>query len=77
KVSAKDTEGNVFSGRAIGIDTSNCLVSTQDKLVATIGISDLIVIDTEDVLFICKKDRDQDVKALLRRLRQTGWEEYL
>lgn len=77
KVSAKDTEGNVFSGRAISIDTSNCLISTNDKLVATIGISDLIVIDTEDVLFICKKERDQDVKALLRRLRQTGWEEYL
>ena len=77
RVSAKDTDGNAFSGRAISIDTSNCLISTQGKLAATIGISDLIVIDTGDVLFICKKERDQEVKTLLKRLRQAGWEEYL
>jgi mannose-1-phosphate guanylyltransferase len=77
RVSARDTVGNVFSGRAVSIDTSNCLVSTPGKLAAIIGVNDLIVIDTEDVLFICKKDRDQEVKALLRRLGQAGWEEYL
>ncbi|NMB46545.1 MAG: NTP transferase domain-containing protein [Firmicutes bacterium] len=77
RVSAKDTAGNVFSGRAISIETSNCLISTSDKLTATIGIHDLVVIDTGEVLFICKKDRDQEVKTLLRRLKQAGWEEYL
>lgn len=77
RVSAKDSAGNVFSGRAVSIDTSNCLISTPGKLTATIGISDLIVIDTGEVLFICKKDRDQEVKTLLRRLKQAGWEEYL
>ncbi|NLK07381.1 MAG: mannose-1-phosphate guanylyltransferase [Firmicutes bacterium] len=77
KVSTKDTDENVFAGRAISIDTSNCLIAAKDKLVASIGVSDLIVIDTEDVLFICNKARDQDVKTLLKRLRQVGWEHYL
>jgi mannose-1-phosphate guanylyltransferase len=77
RVSAMDTAGNAFSGRAISIDTKNCLVSTPQKLAAMIGVSDLIIVDTDDVLFICKKDRDQEVKALLRRLKQAGWEEYL
>ena len=77
KVSSKDAAGNVFSGRAVEIDTANCLVSAPGKLAALIGVEDLIVIDTDDVLFICKKDRDQEVKTLLGRIREAGWDEYL
>ncbi|NLY51975.1 MAG: NTP transferase domain-containing protein [Firmicutes bacterium] len=77
KVSPKDAAGNVFSGRAVEIDSTNCLVSAPGKLAALIGVEDLIVIDTDDVLFICKKDRDQEVKILLGRIREAGWDEYL
>lgn len=77
KVSPKDGAGNVFSGRAVEIDSSNCFVSAPGKLAALIGVEDLIVIDTDDVLFICRKDKDQQVKALLGRIRGAGWDEYL
>ncbi|NLA58729.1 MAG: NTP transferase domain-containing protein [Firmicutes bacterium] len=77
KVSPRDDAGNIFSGRALVIDTVNCLVSAPGKLAALIGVEDLIVIDTDDVLFVCKKDRDQEVKSLLSRIREAGWDEYL
>ena len=77
KVSSTDDAGNAFSGRAAAIDSVNCLVSAPGKLAALIGVEDLIVIDTDDVLFICKKDRDQEVKALLNYIRESGWDEYL
>ncbi|NLJ68105.1 MAG: NTP transferase domain-containing protein [Firmicutes bacterium] len=77
KVSSTDAAGNAFSGRAAAIDSVNCLVSAPGKLAALIGVEDLIVIDTDDVLFICKKDRDQEVKALLNYIRESGWDEYL
>lgn len=77
RVLAKDTNNNVFTDRAVSIDTRNCLVEAAGKLTATIGVSDLIVIDTDDVLFICHKDRDQEVKGLLKRLREAGWDMYL
>ena len=55
KVSSTDAAGNAFSGRAAAIDSVNCLVSAPGKLAALIGVEDLIVIDTDDVLFICKR----------------------
>jgi len=64
ELSSKDN--NLIRGEHIGIDTANCLIyGNHKKLVVTIGIDNLIVVDTDDALLICKKDRSQDVKKIV------------
>ena len=62
----KDANGNVWTSPHIGIDTSGIIcVAPRRKLVATIGVTDMIIVDTPDALLVCNKDREQDVKAIL------------
>ena len=72
-----DAHGNVVVGEQRGLDTSGCYIYSPNKLVATIGITDLVVIETEDVLLICPKERDQDVRKLVELLAREGREDML
>jgi mannose-1-phosphate guanylyltransferase len=74
---AADAHGNVVIGEQRGIDTSGCLIYSPSKLVATIGLSNLVVIETEDVLLICPKERDQDVRTLVELLEREGRQDLL
>ena len=64
----KDSRGNVMMGRAEDMDSRNCLIFTQNRLVATIGLEDVVVVDTADASLVCHRDRVQDVKNLVGRL---------
>lgn len=67
----------VVHGREpIMIDSHGTLVFS-DRLVALIGLEDLVIVDTDDALLICRRDRSQDVKALVENLKQNNLEEYL
>lgn len=72
-----DGSANVVVGRHVGVDTYNCLVHGSKRLVATVGLDNMIVVDTDDVLLICPKGRSQDVKTLLEKLQEQGRTEYL
>jgi mannose-1-phosphate guanylyltransferase len=72
-----DTQGNVVIGNLRGIDTNGCFIYSPQKLVATIGITDLVVIETDDVVLICPKDRDQDVRKLVELLEREGRQDLL
>jgi mannose-1-phosphate guanylyltransferase len=72
-----DAHGNVVIGEQRGIDTACCFIHSAKKLVATIGLRDLVVIDTDDVLLICPKERDQDVRKLVDLLENEGRQELL
>jgi mannose-1-phosphate guanylyltransferase len=78
-ITPKDTDGNVVQAhRHIGIDTTDSLiVGTGGRVVATIGVNDLIIIDTEDAILICRKDRAQDVKKIVDKLKERDLHEYL
>lgn len=77
-ISPKDADGNAVSGLHIGIDTRNCLIlSSENRLVATIGIEDMVVIDTEDAVLVCPRDRAQEVKKIVDKIREAGLERYL
>jgi mannose-1-phosphate guanylyltransferase len=67
-----DAHGNVVIGEQRGIETSGCFIHSPSKLVATIGLSNLVVIETDDVLLICPKERDQDVRKLVELLEREG-----
>jgi mannose-1-phosphate guanylyltransferase len=72
-----DDHGNAFDGRHATLDTENCLMLSPQKLVAAVGVRDLIVVDTEDVLLIMPRDRSQEVKALLEEVKERGHGDYL
>lgn len=64
-------------GNHLGLDNKNCLVYAQDKLIATVGLEDIVVVDTPDATLICHKNRSQDVKKIIDKLKEKGLEEYL
>ncbi len=65
----KDADGNVFSGTVLNEGSKNSLVYSSSKLVAAIGLEDTIIVETEDAILACKKDRSQDVKQVYETLR--------
>jgi mannose-1-phosphate guanylyltransferase len=69
-----DADDNVFIGPHIKIDTKNTLVFGEKRLVAVMGVQDLVIIDTDDVVMVCSREREQDVKALVELLKQTQQE---
>jgi len=67
-VSKKDGNGNTLKGDVLSYDTQNCLVQSTGKLVATIGLSDTIIIETSDAIMVAAKDKAQDVRKVVEIL---------
>jgi mannose-1-phosphate guanylyltransferase/mannose-6-phosphate isomerase len=63
-----DTGGNVILGRALDLGSRDSLIFSQDRLVATIGLRDMIVVDTPDATLVCPRERVQEVKDLVAEL---------
>lgn len=78
-VSATDGQGNlVRNADFLPLETRRTLVYTrEEKLVATIGVEDLIIVDTGDALLVCRRGQSQQVRRLIDVLKQRGQEEYL
>lgn len=65
-----DSDGNITVGNTLSIDTKNSIIYSSGKLVATVGIEDLIVVETPDALMVCPKDKAQDVKKIVDKLKE-------
>lgn len=76
ELSGKDEQGNVSSGDVILEDTHNCLIRAENKLVATIGLEDTLVIETADALLVAPLSRSQDVKKVVTRLKKKQRDEF-
>ncbi len=73
-----DANGNVvIDSEWLSVDTRHTLVYGNNRLVATIGLNDLIIVDTDDVLLICPHERAQEVRQLVDKLRTNGGGKYL
>lgn len=72
-----DGEGNVVKGETILLDTHHCAFFGGRRLIAASGIRDLIVVDDEDALLICHRDKAQSVKKIVERLKAEGREDLL
>jgi mannose-1-phosphate guanylyltransferase len=68
---------NVIRGRALPIDSRGCVVDSPQRLVALLGVEDLVVVDSPDALLVCRKDRAQDVRRVVDELRRRGLGRYL
>ncbi len=69
-ISEKDKSGNVFVGHVLDEGSKNSLVYSSSKLVATIGLEDVVLVETEDAILACRKDKTQDVKHIYETLKQ-------
>ncbi len=70
EVSSKDGQGNVFKGDVVTEGVRNTLAVGKKRLVALIGLDDVVVVDTEDVLLVCRRDQSQAVKNIVDMLKQ-------
>ena len=68
----KDADGNVLSGDAVVEEGRNNFLRSEGRLVAALGVNDLVIVATNDAVLVTSRDRDQDVKRLVERLSQAG-----
>lgn len=73
----EDADGNVFVGDHEAVDTTNTVTYSGKRLIATVGVDNLIVVETEDAILVCAKDRAQDVKKVVEKLKEDGRTQYL
>jgi len=77
EVAPRNDSGNVVSGRVVDLDSRDSILYADRRLVATIGLSGMVVVDTPDATLICPKDRSQDVKQVVEILKRQGAPEHL
>jgi mannose-1-phosphate guanylyltransferase len=75
---SKNEEENVTRGKHIGVDSSgNLIYSLTGKLITTLGVKNMVIIETEDAIMICPKERAQEIKKIIEKLKEEKLEEYL
>jgi mannose-1-phosphate guanylyltransferase/mannose-6-phosphate isomerase len=74
-IAPRDTDGNYVRGDAVLEDTHDCYLHSEKSLISTIGVSNLIIVDTPDALLVADKSRTQDVSKIVARLRQSNRKE--
>ena len=75
-ISEKDKSGNFIAGDVILQDTTNSYIRAEDKLIAAVGVDDLVVVSTKDALLVSHKDRAQDARLIASQLREAGRTEW-
>jgi len=68
-ISQKDSKGNVIKGNVFSIENNNSIIYAEERLVATMGLKNMIVVDTSDAVLICPKDCAQDVKKIVEQIK--------
>ncbi|AYV21230.1 mannose-1-phosphate guanylyltransferase/mannose-6-phosphate isomerase [Vibrio mediterranei] len=76
EVSEKDNAGNVIHGDAIIEDTEGCYIYAPNKLVASVGVKDIVVVETKDAVLVAHKDNVQKVKKIVEHLKADNRAEY-
>lgn len=69
--------GNIVNGNIITINTKNCIIEGSKKLIATVGLENLVIVDTEDATLICDKNNAGEIKKVLENLKICNRNEYL
>lgn len=72
----KDSSQNVISGDVLTQNTSNSFIQSSDRLITTVGVDNLVIIDTKDALLVVNKDKSQEVKSIVDLLKDSSRSEY-
>ncbi len=72
-----NSEGNIVKGPYVGIDSHDSIFFGEKRLVATIGVNDLVIVDTKDALLVCAKGREQEVRDIVELLNKNKLQKWL
>jgi mannose-1-phosphate guanylyltransferase/mannose-6-phosphate isomerase len=76
-VSDKDYQGNVVVGDVVAVDCENCLFDSHDRLIAAVGVRDIVVVETNDAIMVAHRDKAQQVKDIVEALDSSARSEHL
>lgn len=78
RIHKPDGDGNILEGNILSVESKKCIIQgMNDKLIAVMGIEDVIVVDTGDVTLVCSKQKAQNMKDLLKEIKNRNMENYL
>ena len=77
RINKTNQDGNVIKGNVISIKTKNSIIQGNEKLIATIGLENIVVVDTKDAILICNKENTQEVKEVINNLKICNRTKYL
>jgi mannose-1-phosphate guanylyltransferase len=72
-----DAEGNLLKGDALAIDSSGCVVRAHDRLIAAVGLKDVVIVDSGDALLVVSREHVQDVRKVVSELKSRGRSELI
>ncbi|MEH6454242.1 MAG: mannose-1-phosphate guanylyltransferase/mannose-6-phosphate isomerase [Psychromonas sp.] len=76
EVSAKDENQNAVKGDVIAVDSTNNYIYAENKLVSTVGVDNLVIIETKDAILVASKNKVQNVKKIVNKLKEAGRTEH-
>ncbi len=77
RLTPHDEHGVAAKGNAIAVNTKDSLVLAQERLIALVGVKDIIVVDAGDTILVCPREQSQDVRAVVEALEKRGLKKYL
>lgn len=77
RIKKNDENDNVINGNVVAVNTKDCVIEGGKKLIATVGLRDMVVVDTEDATLITTKENAGEIKKVLAKLREEGKNSYL
>ena len=77
RINPVDENNNFFKGNVVEVGTENSIFVAGNRMIAAVGVQNLIVVETDDVTLVCDKDNTQDVKKIVEKLRAQGATQYL
>jgi len=77
EISNKDEDSNVVKGDVLSVDSKGCFIQAKDRLVATVGLKDTVVVETSDAVLVAPLSKSQDIKKIVSQLKKHGREEHL
>ena len=69
EISKNDSRGNVINGNVVSVENSDSIIQAENRLVAALGLKNIIVVDTPDALLVCAKERAQDIKKIVEKIK--------
>jgi mannose-1-phosphate guanylyltransferase len=76
-IQARDADGNAVRGDVLSVSSYDNLARAESRLVALVGVQDLVVVETKDAVLVAHKDKVQDVKDIVEQLRRAGRREHV
>lgn len=73
----EDEAGNIIVGEQINLNTTNSISYSNGRIIATVGVDNLVIVETSDAVLVCRRDCAQDVGKVVEELKKSGKNEYL